>query len=249
MPASPFGEAWRDAALAEVAWRTPDGRADAAVVVPLTRGGRPVLALPYAQRRLAHQVVTSDTVMLALTHPTLARTTPRTAAVTGTLREDPEGETFLAGLLDQELAKHPPSRRRVDSPLLRREHWWYVPRLVIELTVTGPVESHAPGTALAAVAAEHGGLALTTLPGASDDLHGIELPNGPAVVLEHGARIPDLDPRWSHHRYGTVSGSSFRTTSQVTSGYPGRPPGLWRRWRDEAELARRCRTELAVARR
>lgn len=235
---------WRDAALAEIAWRTADGRADAAVVVPLTRGGELVLALPYAQRRLAAQLTSATAVSVALAHPTLAGTTPVTAVVTCTLREDPHGEVFLTGLLDQELAKHPPSRRRVDSLLLRREHWWYVPRLLLEMTVSGPLEDLAPGAALAAVAAPEGGLRLGTVPVAHDDLDGVDLPDGPAVVLEHGARTPDLDPRWAHHRYGTVRAGSFRTASSLTSGYPDRLPGLWRRWRDEAALERRCRAEL-----
>src|SRR5690606_31504645 len=40
---------------------------------------------------------------------------------------------FTEVLLSQELLKYPPSRTYADSPLLCRENWWWLPRLVVRL--------------------------------------------------------------------------------------------------------------------
>nr|WP_246382257.1 hypothetical protein [Prauserella isguenensis] len=72
-------------------------------------------------------------------------------AASGTVRivDDLKGELFTDELLDQELVKYPPSRTLADSVLLRRENWWWLPRIVVELTGPAagpgsPEEAHPP---------------------------------------------------------------------------------------------------------
>jgi hypothetical protein len=239
-------ETWRTAQLAELVWLTPDGAPDALAVVPLVRDGRPALALTYQQLQVAQQVAASRAVALAVTTPALARgAEPVTATARLDLEEDPTGRTFTEVLLPQELAKHPPSRRRADSLLLRREHWWYLPRLLLTGRDLGPNRSHRVGDALAAVSTIDG-LHVTTVDLEGDRLTS-ELPDGPAVVLRHGARTPDLDHRWSSRWRGTVRGGRFTSESVEHDGDPARPAGVLRRWRDEIALERGCRRGLTAA--
>jgi hypothetical protein len=239
-------DSWRAAQLAELVWLAPDGGPAATVVVPLVRDGRPTLALTYQQLQLAKEVAASPAVVLAVTTPSVARgAEPVTASVRFDLDEDPTGRTFTELLLPQELAKHPPSRRRADSLLLRREHWWFLPRLLLTGRVLGPSEPHQLRDGLAAVATVDG-LQLTTVELDGDQVAG-ELPDGPAVVLRHGARIPDLDHRWSSRWRGEVRGGRFVAASTEHAGDPTRPDGVFRRWRDEIALERECREGLIAA--
>jgi hypothetical protein len=237
---------WRAAQLAELVWETPTGLPAATVVVPLVRDGRPVLALTYQQVRLAEELAASPAVTLAVTTPSVARgAEPVTAPVRFDLDEDATGRTFTDLLLPQELAKHPPSRRRADSLLLRREHWWFLPRLLLTGRDLGPSTRHRVKDGLAAVATDDG-LHVTTV-----ELDGERvvdsLPEGPAVVLRHGARVPDLDHRWSTTWRGQVRAGRFAAASTEHVGDPTRPAGVLRRWRDEVALERGCRAGLTAA--
>ncbi len=124
------------ATVAEVAWRGADGPV-ATGVLPLVDGERVVLALPYADAAAARSLGTADEVLLALTEPrgTSPGWTPLALRCRPRLVEDPEGDRFAATLLAQELLRWPPSRLLADSVLLRREHWWWLPRLLVELVV------------------------------------------------------------------------------------------------------------------
>jgi hypothetical protein len=238
---------WRRAQLAEVVWLDPDGRPDAATVVPLLQDGAPALALTYHRLEVARSLAASPAVCLAVATPSVAGgLQPVSATGHFELEEDPTGLRFQERLLDQELAKCPPSRRRADSLLLRREHWWFLPRLLLRASRLGATRTHPARDALAAVATEDG-LHITTVD--LDDEEGVTtpLPDGPAAILRHGARVPDLEHRWVSRWRGEVTHGCFTATMTEHFGSPARPQGVLGRWRDEVALERGCRTGLAAA--
>lgn len=124
------------APTAEVAW-CEDGAPRAAAVVPLVDGGAPVVAATWSQEAWARSLATRGRVVLTLTDPRATGPAWSAVAVTATprLEVDTGGDRFAADLLDQELRKHPPARALADSPMLRRENWWYLPRLLVHLDV------------------------------------------------------------------------------------------------------------------
>ncbi|MBB3666057.1 hypothetical protein FB384_005017 [Prauserella sediminis] len=157
-------EAWRRAVTAELCWTNPDGSAAAIAVTPVLRGSDPAsatvcAALPYARAgeveglRAAPAAVFAVTDSRSLPDDTESGTRvsgPGGAAsgiaAAGGVRivDDVDGELFTEELLDQELVKYPPSRTLADSVLLRRENWWWLPRIVVELTGPVPAAGH-PG--------------------------------------------------------------------------------------------------------
>jgi hypothetical protein len=238
---------WRRAQLAELVWLGDDGRPDAATVVPLLLDSSPAVAMTYHRLVVARAIAGSSSVVLAVATPSVAGGSgPVTAAGRVVLEQDPTGARFEERLLDQELAKCPPSRRRAESLLLRREHWWYLPRLLLTATRLGPTRTHPARDALAAVATA-AGLHVTTVD-VDDDQVTSRLPDGPAVVLRHGARVPDLEHRWVSRWLGEVVGGRFAATMAEHLGSPTRPPGVVQRWREEVALERGCRAGLAAAR-
>ncbi|GAA1202471.1 hypothetical protein [Prauserella alba] len=149
-------EAWQRAVTAELCWTNPDGSTAAIAVTPVLRGPDPAsatvcAALPYARAgeveglRSAAAAVFAVTDSRSLPGDAAAETAAGDAsagvvlsgiAAAGTVRiiDDLHGELFTEELLDQELVKYPPSRALADSVLLRRENWWWLPRIVVELT-------------------------------------------------------------------------------------------------------------------
>jgi hypothetical protein len=125
------------ACLGELGWVGPSG-AYALTVVPLLLADRPAVALPYAWAEALRPLGDVGWAVLSLTEPRMTGKGWRPCALAGraTLIDDVEGAVVVEQLLDQELRKHPPSRVLADSPLLRRENWWYVPRLLVQLEVT-----------------------------------------------------------------------------------------------------------------
>lgn len=226
-------------------------------MTPLLLAGRPAVALPYAEEALAREIAAARSVAMVISDDRMTGTGWQPVAVVGTPRlvADRDGELFSAELLDQELRKYPPARALADSVLLRREHWWYLPRLVItvEPAATGPVGARAGGTGeLLAVATGDAllvdtvrvtagtgsGLSLTSLAG------GV-LPDGPAVLLGHDFSAPDLE-RWTSWRWR----GELVNGVMVVREEPGRtglepPLGLWQRWRRQQRLERACRRALA----
>ncbi len=209
------------AGVCEVVWTTPDGRPDAVATTPLVHDDRPALAFPYAYAQLARAIGSARQVAIVVSDPRLSASSWRPLAVFGRpgLVEDVEGSLFAEHLLNQELRKHPPSRTLADSPMLRREHWWFVPRLVVSLepeavvdvasrvggatdgvvaaalpTVSGPGEPHLR---VATVSVGHSGgpdLSLGLLgasPSTLADVHGRA-----GVVLCHDFSTPDVE-RWT----------------------------------------------------
>ena len=139
-PEVPFAEAMGAvgaACLGEVGWVGPSG-AYALAVVPLVLGGRPAVALPYAWAEVVRPLAATGWAVLSLTDPRMTGPRWRSCALAGrtTLVDDVDGAVLVEQLLDQELRKHPPSRVLADSPLLRRENWWYLPRVLVQLEVT-----------------------------------------------------------------------------------------------------------------
>jgi hypothetical protein len=268
-------EAWRAAQLAEVAWRDAYGRVDAAVVVPLVLAGRPSLALPYSELSLARALAAASDVVVAACNPRFV-TVGAIAHGAAIVAEDPDGVEFeRTGLLAQELAKHPPSRRRLDTLLLRREHWWLVPRLIVDLGRPRDGRTVEPGAALLAL----GGSRLQVVPcelasrdplrlmipgscGVRDPAAGAAAddptypptgpeagPHGsrPAAVLEHGADVPELERPWRRRWRGQLVGDRFETDQLERVEPQDRPLRLRQRLRVERRLERACREGLRAA--
>ena len=125
------------ACLGELGWVGPRG-AYALAVVPLVLGGRPTVALPSAWVEVLRPLADAGRAVLTVTDPRMTGRRWRSCALSGraTVVDDLDGSVMVEHLLVQELRKHPPSRVLADSPLLRRENWWYVPRVLVQLEVT-----------------------------------------------------------------------------------------------------------------
>ena len=247
----------RAAGLAELLWTPGDDAPPAAVgVVPLLLGEQPCVALTWAYEEQARAAAASRDVALVLSEPRLAGPGWTPVAVRGraTLVEDGDGELFRAQLLDQELRKHPPARALAESPLLRREHWWYLPRLVLLLdpaAVAAVGARQGPSDVVLAVAAD--GLQVQTVQvgdwSATElELHGAPADlTGPAALVGQEVSAPDAE-RWTVHR----------TTGRLTQGrlvdvQPAQTrqlepvPGLLARVRRQRALERACTRALRAA--
>jgi hypothetical protein len=252
--------AWRAAQVGELIWDTPDGP-DALPVVPLSDAGVPCVALPYASLARADALTAAGTAVACLSDPTLARGAgPMTAHVRVRRVDDLDGERFeTSQLLLQELAKHPPSRRRLDSILLRREHWWFLPRILLHLEVVGEPRPltptgallgrrvSAPGTTGAATV-EVSAVTVSSRSSSELTLEGAPTPSGgPAVLLEHGAEPPDLERTWGTRTTGTLDGALLSVREVDRWGRQDRMPTLLQRIRDERALERACRSGLRAS--
>ena len=240
----------RGAGLGELVWRAADGGPPRAVgVVPLVLGDQPAVALTWAHEATAREVAAGAEVALVLSEPRLAGPSwqPLVVQARATLVEDGDGSLFASQLLEQEVRKHPPSRALVDSPLLRREHWWYLPRLVLLLEPVA-VRSTSPrgGPADALLAVEDAGLHVGVVhvqDWADDPLvlgDGPAGPRGPAALVGQEVAVPDAE-RWSVHR---TTGEYAEGRLSVTVPAPDRRlepvPGLLARVRRQRTLERAC---------
>ncbi len=253
--------ALRAAGVADVAWVPPDGSGAPRVhgVLPLVGPDGPVLALPYAAAEVARSLAAAPEVLVCLTDPggTGRAWRPMAVRARPRLEEDPDGAVFAATLLEQELLRWPPSRLLADSVLLRREHWWWLPRLLVHLDVLGtaPLPARDAGDDhLLVVGAEHGpavgvtGLARSPGPGEALRLDAVPAPGpGPALLLGQELSRPDLE-RWGRWTWrGRWDGAAL-TVEEAPPG-TGLPPvpGLLTRWRRHRALERACRAGLAAA--
>jgi hypothetical protein len=243
--------AWRGAPLGEVAWVDEAGAPRAAVVVPLLEGGAPALALSYAELEVGRSLAAADRVTFCLAVPAVSGGTPPVAAASRIeVTEDPTGEAFVASpLLEQILAKHPPARRRLDSPLLRREHGWYLPRLLVRTVELGPSFELGAGEALGVGVSSDGGpwVALAHDVAVRAGTAALDVSDGPAVLLAHGADVPALEVPWHRRWIGTVRGGRFTAAEREEVAPEGRRPGLRERLRRERALERACRDGLRTA--
>ncbi len=252
--------ALRAASIGEVAWVDPrDGALRVRGVLPLADDEGPVLAVPYAAADAARSLGAAGGALLVTRddRSTAAAYRPLTLRCRPRLVEDRTGDRFVAELLGQELRRYPPSRVLADSVILRREQWWWLPRLLVHLEVEAvdaplPREDERdhllvvdtggpdPVRRLAAASAR-----LTTLP----DPPGTDLPPlavtaapgpGPAVLHGQDASFPDLE-RWGRwHWRGRWDGAHLAVAEAPERvGLPP-VPGVVARVRRQRALRKAC---------
>ncbi|WP_106179845.1 hypothetical protein [Prauserella shujinwangii] len=260
---------WRRALTAELCWLDEAGQPHVVASTPLVAGSVPCVALPYARAPEVAGIGTGTPVAFAVTDSrSLRRGGPGHAWYgTVTRTEDTEGDFFAVELLRQELTKYPPSRTFADSPLLCRENWWWLPRIVLRLArrahaVELPARTSPHRHAL--LARERSGeLALDVV----DLPDGAQGTGGPAALplrsLAGGAlrgdgaqalafgydySMPDME-RWEPWSLrGPLLGDRLEVTDRA--GAPGAELGpltLLQRIRRQRTLSRACRRELAAA--
>lgn len=247
--ATTLASAVRTAGLAELVWSGGEDAAPQAIgVVPLLLGDSPAVALPWAYAEQARAAAAAGSAALVLSEPRLAGPSWQPLAAVGrlTLVEDGEGELFTERLLDQELRKHPPARAFADTALVRREHWWYLPRLVL-LLEPSRVEAvgRREGPLDAVLVVDGDGLQVSTVRVQQWDtdpltLSGGPAGSGPAVLVGQEVSVPDAE-RWTVHvtkgRY--VDGRLVDVVPAPTRELEP-VPGLRARVRRHRDLERAC---------
>ncbi len=258
----------RAGSVGELAWIERDEAPAVTPVLPLAQGGGVLLALTFDQAALAHRLAESSWVTLVMRDPrgTGSGFAPGAWRAVPRLEIDPSGQVYQDHLITQELRRYPPSRALVDSPMLCRENWWYLPRLILHLDDVVALE---PAPAVRAgprdhllVGANDGIPTVATVrlatptpdPGAVEvEVTGGEsLVPGPCVLFAQDASYPDLE-RWAGWSWHGIFGRS-EDPDQVVVQVDDSPdrmglpptPGLGRRWRAHRELERSCRRALAT---
>jgi hypothetical protein len=235
--------------VAEVSWVVA-GLPRVHGVVPLVHDEVPVLAFTYADEDLAREVAASAVVAVSLTEPRSTGTAFRPLVLVGRPRlvEDPSGDLFATNLLPQELRRYPPSRLLADSPLLQREHWWYLPRLLVEIDVDAvvqvPAREDPSRDHVLVVAGANGPMVRVARIDGDPELLSLASeeppPPGPAVLFGQDASFPDLE-QWAQWNYrGHWDGARMQVEEAPARIGLGRPPGLLQRWRRQRDFERRC---------
>ena len=243
----------RSSSLCELGW-VAAGQLHVRGAVALLRGGRVAFPFTYADAEVARSVAAADQVAVALTEQRSTGAGFRPLLLRGRpwLVEDPSGEVFTEDLLTQELHRFPPSRLYADSPLLRREHWWYLPRLVVEVDVESmePIEVRTtPEDHLLVV--QHDGhlvVRVARLAGQTSGTVVLDVPGdpapGPALLFGQDASFPDLE-QWAQWSYrGHWDGTGFRADEVPERTGLGPPASVWQRWRRQRLLEKRCRAAI-----
>lgn len=250
----------RASSVAELFWTDPDGAPDGCGVVALMWHETPVVAFTYALETKARAAAAAPLVALTLTETRSTGPSFAPLAVTGRPRlvEDLDGEAFTADLLPEELRRYPPARKFADSVMLRREHWWYLPRLIVAIDVQSvrPLPGRAgaddhvlavarDGTLDVGVVRprphEHdaGGVLDLTAP---DDT---EPATGRAALVGQDASFPDLEEWASWCFRGHCDGARLTLTQPAPPvGLPG-VPSLWQRFLRHRAYARACRAGIS----
>lgn len=254
----------RSSSIAELAWTDPDGAPDGCGVLALVWDETPVVAFTYAYEPIARAAAASPVVSLTLTDTRSTDPAFSPACLLGRPRlvEDVGGELFTEDLLAEELRRYPPARKFADSAMLQREHWWYLPRLVLALDVIAmdPLPPRAAPDEHVLVVAT--GTDLEVAVARADPAPGADGPSlvvqpvaeaaltpGRAALIGQNASFPDLE-RWSSWCFrGRFDGSGLRLTQPPpTVGLPG-VPSIWQRAMAQRRLGRACRAGIRRAER
>ncbi|WDZ93151.1 hypothetical protein [Nocardiopsis sp. HUAS JQ3] len=134
-----FATVWRRSAVGELSWVTPLGLPVSVPVVPLSDGGTPCAALPLAHLDLVDAL--GERAAFSLTAPVPGTDTGLVGVGPVQVRLDPGGRLFGRDLVEQEAAKHPPTRLRAGSLMARKENWWWMARALVTLVGTDRVEA------------------------------------------------------------------------------------------------------------
>ncbi|MQA09513.1 MAG: hypothetical protein GEU98_13360 [Pseudonocardiaceae bacterium] len=266
MSAGEPSQVWRRAVTGEMCWLGAGGQPQALPVIPLLDGDVPCVAVPYAHADAVTGLAEASEVAFAVTDSRSLPAASAGRAVLGqvALTEDTDGDVFAPELLPQELAKYPPSRTLADSPLLCRENWWWLSRIIVRLPrVTRVVELPArsdPVRHALLVRDDGSGLALHTVAAREwsapriglGRLGGGELrgDSGPALVVGYDYSMPDLE-RWESWLVrGSLLGDELLVSDR--EGAPGKELGplpLVDRIRRQRALAKACQRGIAAAER
>jgi hypothetical protein len=259
-----FQDVWSRAVAGELSWVGPGESPDVLPVVPLRLDGTACVALPYRHFDLVSELREAAEVAFSVTDPGSLPDGQQGYAAIGqvTVIEDIDGTMFAEQLLSQELVKYPPSRALADTALLRREHWWWLPRLVVALQQVDRVaplpartEPEAAllvrdgaGLRLDVVRSEDWSADQVALRAATGDpLYG---DGAPAIAMGHAYTRPDLE-RWEPWaRRGTLRADVLSVVERM--GEPEetlRPLGVWQRVKRHRDLERSCVTGVKRAER
>jgi hypothetical protein len=250
------------AARAELGWRDDEGALHATAVVPLVIDGAVSVALPFADTPLARRLARATSAVLVCSDPRMARRgwTPLAVPVRVTVTPDRTGKWTWSGALDQEVRKYPPSQLLIDTAIQRREHWWYVPRLIVRLDPVGPTTSMArrggPDDGVL-ITADGDGLgawsvavddwdddrvAMTAL----DARHPFaDHPGQAALLFTHDFAIPDQERAVAFAVRGRLEGRRLHVTAREGARQLA-PSRLVPRLRDHIRFSRACRQALAA---
>jgi hypothetical protein len=259
-----IGRSVRASSVAELFWTDPDGAPDGRGVLALSWHGTPAVAFTYAFEAQARAVAAAPLVALTLSEQRSTSAPFEPLAVTGRPRlvEDLEGSLFTDELLVEELRRYPPARKFADSAMLRREHWWYLPRLIVVIDVQSvqPLPARSTADDHVLVVAHDGTLDVHVVrphpqrPGAASPLaltmHDGAVPvAGRAAMVGQDASFPDLEQWASWCFRGTCENGLLSLTQPPPEvGLPG-VPSLWQRARHQHAYGRACRAGIKRAER
>lgn len=251
----------RTAACAEVGWRDADGALRALAFTPLVIDDTVVAALPFDRTSDARALAGATAAVLTCSDSRMALRgwTPLALPVRVTVEADRDGDWTWTGALDQLVRKYPPSRLLLDTPIQRREHWWYVPRWIVRLHAAGPVTSiprRAPDDAVlfgdvggrfAARCVALDDMAATDIRlTALDSTAPLDDVSAPAIALAHTFSIPDMQ-RWNSLTLTGVRHGPRLQVHRRDGHMPLDPPaGVLRRLSQHWQLERACRRALAT---
>ncbi|MGI8575738.1 MAG: hypothetical protein ACR2MA_10460 [Egibacteraceae bacterium] len=244
--------------VAELVWREPSGSWRAATVLPLVHDDALRLALTADRTLLARSLAASRNVVLGLTDPRQAGRGWQPLFATGTVdvRFDAAGAWTQTAMLDQELRKSERSRRLADTPLRRREYWWFLPRWIVTLNDIARIQAVAPrAPADALLCWDWDGEFLTDTVAVSDwtadepRLRSLtprrSLPDvADALLFGHDRFLPEGEPERSVGAIGELSVDCFTVAQRW--GEPGPPPParLLQRMRAQHNLRLACQAAL-----
>lgn len=248
------------AAVAELSYLDEDGTPRIEPLTPLILEKEPVFALPYSRIDLAYSLEKSPRTSLSFSDSRIARVGWSPLSVEGRVEviPDPEGDLFLEEPLYWELRKFWPSRQLIGSLVLRRDNWWYVPRLILRFT-----ETDTPRPIARRTEPNHGILAWKTDENAvrSDTVWVEDWENGrpmvkpsspettlpgnaPAALLYHDFSVPDREQRATLHLSGNLENGRLSVAHREGSRTLEKRPGILARWKSQKELEKRCRVGL-----